>query len=255
MPRNPAPVRPLVKHSKAYDRAINSAYLRPLFNHLREGLAEASALGQVYRAMDAAIEATAVKGVPIALIRKHLARIDAYHKMRVIQSFRAALGVDVSILLADPAIRAFMTVRIEENVALIKTIPPRMHASLRKRITKEFTDRPFDRQAVMRLFRDEYDSSGYNLRRLTRDQASKLSGQLTEQRQRQLGVQGYRWKTAGDKAVRPTHKANNELLFRWADPPVLTGHPGHDVQCRCLALPILLKADRERLKALPKALA
>ena len=40
----------------------------------------------------------------------------------------------------------------------------------------------------MQLVRDEYGSEGYNLRRIVRDQASKLNGGLTELRHRELGI-------------------------------------------------------------------
>ena len=42
-----------------------------------------------------------------------------------------------------------------------------------------FAERPFDRQALSRVLSAEFQSAGYNLRRLTRDQTGKAIGQLT----------------------------------------------------------------------------
>lgn len=254
MPRDPAPVHPRVKDSKAYDADLRAAVLNPLFRDLREGMAEAVALTQVYRAMDAAVEAQAVKGVPIALIRKALSRIDSYHKQRMFKAFRNALGIDIRPLLTDAAIRSFMERRIAENVALIKTIPPRMHESLRKRVTEEFQDRPFDRFRLTNLLREEYKSTGYNLRRIARDQSNKMVGQLSEVRQRGLGIEGYKWLTAGDSRVRATHVANNGNFYRWDAPPP-TGPPGFEIQCRCVAIAAVTKQARERLAEMTQALS
>ena len=76
----------------------------------------------------------------------------------------------------------------------------------------------------------------------------KSIGRLTEIRQRQLGVAGYRWSTSLDERVRDTHAANEGLFFRWDDPPAITGHPGEDIQCRCVGIPTLAPSERNRLK-------
>ena len=248
MARSPGPVRPLRKHERKYDRALRRAVLEPLFRDLREGLADAVSITQVYRAADAAVEAAVVRGVPIELIRKSLASIDTYHRARIIKSFGAALGIDIGYLLTNPQIEMFMRRKIGENVDLISTIPPRMHAGLTRKLQDEFRAAPFDRQRLTRVVREEYGSTGYNLRRIVRDQSTKMTGELTEIRQRQMGVEGYKWSTSSDERVRDAHRANDGKFFRWDNPPAETGHPGADVQCRCVAIPALTRADRERLK-------
>lgn len=74
---------------------------------------------------------------------------------------------------------------------------------------------------------------------IARDQIAKLNASLTKLRQEELGVDSYRWQTSGDERVRPSHKANDGKIFRWDDPPKETGHPGTDINCRCVAIPIL----------------
>ena len=100
-------------------------------------------------------------------------------------------------------------------------------------------DAPFDQQKLRGVLRREYKSSGYNLRRLTRDQTSKLTGQLNQARQTELGIARYRWQTSGDERVRPTHNDNDGQVFAWNSPPPATGHPGEDVQCRCGAIAVI----------------
>ena len=245
--RTPNPIRPLTKHANAYELELRRQVLTPLFRHLRTGLADAAAITQVYRAMDAAVQALSVRGIPIREIRQALSRIDSYHRQRLITSFRAALGVNVGPLLTRSGIDVLLNARIAENVSLIKTIGPRFHASMTLALQREFADAPFDAQRLSRLVNQQYKSTGYNLRRIVRDQNNKLIGQLTEARHKQMGVQGYKWLTAGDERVRDTHADNNGKFFRWDDPPA-TGHPGAEIQCRCVAVAALLKTDRDRLK-------
>jgi len=87
-------------------------------------------------------------------------------------------------------------------------------------------------------------SFGITHRRATliaRDQTTKLNASLTRLRQQEVGVEEYIWQTSGDERVRATHKHNDGKVFRWDTPPKITGHPGNDVNCRCVARPVLDK--------------
>lgn len=86
------------------------------------------------------------------------------------------------------------------------------------------------------------NSFGITARRaklIARDQTTKLNASLTKLRQQEVGVEEYVWQTSGDERVRPTHRENDGKTFRWDKPPAKTGHPGSDVNCRCVALPVL----------------
>jgi SPP1 gp7 family putative phage head morphogenesis protein len=78
-------------------------------------------------------------------------------------------------------------------------------------------------------------------RTIARDQTSKLNASLTRLRQMEIGVEEYIWETSNDERVRATHKANQGKKFRWDTPPPITGHPSHDINCRCVASPVLDK--------------
>ena len=164
------------------------------------------------------------------------------------KAFRSALNVDIRPYLAQAPVQAHMTQALATNVELIKTIPPRLHESLRRRIAEAFLDEPFNQQRLSQLLAQEYKSSGYNLRRLTRDITQKANADLNQLRQQQVGVTHYIWRTSEDERVRPTHEENNGKEFAWASPPLATGHPGNDVQCRCSSEPQIDSANRARLK-------
>lgn len=252
MPRKPGPVRPRRKDERDYERELRAMLNDVLFLPAEQRLAAVEAVRQAYDVLDEIVEpldADPADWLDVAVIQRNLDTLKGYHKARLIQTFRSALGVDIRPVLTEPQIRTFMAQKVADNVDLIKTIPRRFHASLRERLEQELVDAPFDKQRLTQLLQKEFKSSGYNLRRIARDQTSKTIGGLTEIRHRQLGIEGYEWVTSQDERVRPTHVANSGQMFSWASPPIDTGHPGQDIQCRCVAVPVILQRDRERLQA------
>ena len=221
--------------------------LNPLFGRVRGQLETVANYRAAIARLDAGVVGAALSGPPSAEVAAFMYKLEGYHRARLIKAFYSALQVDVRLFLVNPPVHVFLTAKITENVELIRTIPARMHESLKQKFVAELDKAPFNRARVTELLRKEYRSSGYNVRRIARDQTTKTIGQLTEIRQRQLGVDAYRWSTAGDERVREEHNANENLVFKWDSPPIGTGHPGSDIQCRCVAFPLVTAADRERL--------
>jgi len=102
---------------------------------------------------------------------------------------------------------------------------------------------------------------------IARDQVSKLNGELTEARQKALGLEYYTWRANTDGRTRgdpngkypdanPSHWVLNGMLCKWDDDSVYSddngetwkdrseidgfiGHPGEDFDCRCYAEAVL----------------
>lgn len=236
----PAPIRPRRVDERRYLSALRSL-LDPTLIGLRSRLAVADGYVEALRIL---------ANTPIApgeripnLAREQIEAIDVYHRTRTLSTFANALGIDIRPLLSSASVRMFIAERIVENVALIRTIEPRYHEMLRRHIVELQMEAPFDRQALRRVLARDYRSTGRNLRRLTRDQNNKMVGQLTEIRQRQIGVKEYIWRTSEDERVRPTHREKNGRRFLWTEPPPDTGHPGQDIQCRCVAQAVVVMAS------------
>ena len=241
MPRPVNPVNPRRLDERLYDKSLRRAVLAPLMAQLRNGLSEASAASLALEIIDGVFRGWHTGGLVEDEVAAHAARLSGYHKRRLIQTFRAALGVDIRPVLADSAIEPLMTAWRRENVSLIRTIPERFHESLHRRVGETFAQRPFDQQALSKVLNREFKVTGSNLRRLTRDQTSKAVGQLTQARHQQLGIQEYTWRTAQDERVRPTHQVLDGTPQRWNSPPSV-GHPGQDIQCRCVPIPLIPEA-------------
>lgn len=230
-------VRPRVKDERAYYGRLRRGLLDPLLDELNARFRFATSAAALQVALQDPLPG--FEDLISQAARRSLTDMDAYHRAKLVSQFVSATRIDIGPVLQDAVVRPFLEARIRENVDLVKTVPRRLHVRLRERVGETFADAPFDREALRRVLRDEFRSSGYNLRRLTRDQNNKLVGQLSEVRQSQLGIQSYTWRTSQDERVRESHRSKNGQEFEWARPPSDTGHPGADIQCRCVASPVL----------------
>lgn len=162
------------------------------------------------------------------------------------RAFRAiaekAMGVDLRAIISEQAVAPVIGAVVEENVALIKTIPQEYHDRVIEALRAGFATGS-DSHSIRRAVLDIGLSSFKRARLIARDQTAKLNTRLNQERQRAVGVERYQWRTSQDARVRPSHEANEGKVFRWDNPPAETGHPGTDVQCRCTARPVLFEID------------
>jgi SPP1 gp7 family putative phage head morphogenesis protein len=78
---------------------------------------------------------------------------------------------------------------------------------------------------------------------IARDQTLKLNGQVNQYRQQAAGVDAYIWSGSLDERERETHLAHEGEKIAWVNAPADTGHPGQDIQCRCVAMPVIAELD------------
>ncbi len=74
---------------------------------------------------------------------------------------------------------------------------------------------------------------------IARDQVATLNSQLTKVRHKEVGINKYIWSTSLDERVRDSHLEKEGEVFSWNSPPADTGHPGEDINCRCVAIPVI----------------
>ena len=173
--------------------------------------------------------------------RNSITRGAKFQRAKWVSQINKLAGIDVRSILRDKNIEALLLEKIEENVQLIKTLQPQYLEQVREAVT-EGIRRGDDFFSIReRLNQLESTNVKYRPQLIARDQMSKLTGDLNMFRQRDIGIREYIWRTVGDSAVRPSHKANNGKTFSWGAPPPQTGHPGHDINCRCVAEPVFDK--------------
>lgn len=192
------------------------------------------------RWMRRALKALVNRKTLAPLLRKHALAFDRWvtrDVKRVLKSDANAFGLPDRSLLLSWA---------QENVALIESGINGPSDGVRlKALADDVADVLVEaftlgvrRGRLAQLLVERFEVSDSRAKLIARDQSTKLTGQLAEQKQTEAGVEEYVWVTEGDDKVRPEHAALNGTTQRWDDPPP-PGHPGTDVLCRCRARPVL----------------
>lgn len=192
-------------------------------------------------------------------------KMDDSTKSRLQDSIRDAVGIDFIQLTQTEGLTDALKSSIFENTRLIKSIPEQYLGKIEE-IINQNSIKGGATESMIDAIRGTYNTSVSRARLIARDQSNKLNGTLTRERQTSIGVRAYRWRTVGDGNVRETHKERNGKVYAWkledvgkrlADgtrllnpgfTPNDIGHPGDDIQCRCIAEPVL-ELDRMGLVA------
>lgn len=223
-----------MRYLRARNRRVRAALLEAAGLSIKGGVVRMDAEqveGQVLDRLRAAIASlrlrvSALGDIDAAQLAELAAATDEMATARFAASMRAAITLDWrDIGLADAQLRAW----VRENVALIKTIDERYFADVEAVTQQALLSGRNTRDLAADLGR-RFEVSDSRAELIARDQIAKLNGAITEHRQRQYGVDRYRWSTSGDERVRPSHEALDGQVFTWDAPPSV-GHPGQDFQC------------------------
>ena len=151
----------------------------------------------------------------------------------------AALDAGATIKLPTGTRRVASTLEawVGANSKLIKNVPDQTWREVEAVVRKGFRE-GLRHEVVAKQLLERGLVAESRARLIARDQIGKLTGQLTEARNRDLGITSYTWRTVGDDRVRPSHRALNGQVFEWSDPPA-EGHPGQPINCRCSAIPVV----------------
>jgi SPP1 gp7 family putative phage head morphogenesis protein len=162
--------------------------------------------------------------------------IAKFNKQQFEKTNRSIFGID--IFVDEPWLVDQLKLFASQNAQLIQSLPnqelERVAGDIERGLQQgvRFTD-------IAKTMQKSFDITHRRATLIARDQTTKLNASLTRLRQEEVGVTEYIWQTSGDERVRPTHKQNDGKKFRWDTPPKVTGHPGNDVNCRCVARPVL----------------
>jgi SPP1 gp7 family putative phage head morphogenesis protein len=166
--------------------------------------------------------------------------IDRFNKRQAEKMNHSIFGFD--LFVDEPWLKDQLTLFSSQNAQLIEKLSSdemdRVSGIVERGLQQglRFTE-------IVEPIQKSFGISHRHARLIARDQTSKLNASLTKLRQEEVGITRYRWQTSGDERVRPTHKANDGKIFEWDKPPPITGHPSHDVNCRCVAIPIFEDLD------------
>lgn len=160
-----------------------------------------------------------------------------FNMVELQKTFRHVFGVN--IFQQEPWLSARLGLFTQQNVDLIGNITDKALNDVKGIVTRGFASGANLTDMTKELQNRVTVVTKNRAKLIARDQVSKLNGQLTQARQTQNGISKYQWVTAGDERVRPTHAAHEGKIYSWNNPPADTGNPGEDINCRCVAIPII----------------
>jgi SPP1 gp7 family putative phage head morphogenesis protein len=137
----------------------------------------------------------------------------------------------------------------ERNAQLIRSVPVDVGRLITERAAKLRLEgaRPAEIERDIRQWAPELAKS--RIRLIARTEIAKAGSNLTQARAEAIDLHWYQWQTSEDQRVRPSHRAMNQVLVNWNDPPspeALVGerntlgkyHCSCCPNCRCSPLPV-----------------
>lgn len=179
------------------------------------------------------------------LARQTVSMAESESTNAFLKSVNEAVGVDMSPMLDREGMREYLDVAAHNNAELIKSVPQDYLKGVEEAVMGGIRAG----EAPTTIARNIQHQTGINQRRarfIARDQTAKLTGEITERRQKQAGIKYFRWSTSGDSRVGDDHRAAARRdvgygpgIYRWDQPPK-EGIPGRATRpnCRCTAIPV-----------------
>lgn len=172
--------------------------------------------------------------VPIAT--KYGAATSDFQRAQLAKQARAAVSIDVRKLSGvDRNVPRQIAQFAQTNADLITGLGQRMAEDIAK-VVEEGVVSGSRWETIAKRLEHVGGVTESRAALIARDQVGKLYGDINKQRQENLGVTRYVWRTVRDNRVREEHEALDGDSFEWSSPPP-DGHPGEAVNCRCYADP------------------
>ena len=176
-----------------------------------------------------------------------VSRGDAQNQAEVSTNIKNQTGVDLAGYLRNsPNITEKVNAMTTANVQLIKSIRSQYLDKVQNAVTQAVVNGALNKDLVQQI-KDIGKTTEKRAIFIARDQSSKLNATLTQARHEDVGVTKYMWSTSGDERVRDSHAEKDGQVFEYANPPADTGNPGHDVNCRCVAIAVFDEVQEKQI--------
>lgn len=159
---------------------------------------------------------------------------------------------DFAITKQTQEIKNQLTAIYERNLALIKTIPTDTIERYKQSLLNSVDN--LDQEAIIKQAREISNISQRRAKTIARDQTAKAVAGYNQARVQQLNFEYYQWQTAEDERVstgKGGHKQLNGRIYKYSEPTAIIdtkgtrGSVGQRVNCRCIALPVIIEPNQQ----------
>ena len=157
-------------------------------------------------------------------------------------------GFGIEVFNGNSAkLNAYLEAATIQNANLIKSIPRQYLEDVSNTVFAGMRAGVLPR-AIAKELAEKFGVAERRAKFIARDQAAKVNGEITKQRQLDAGFEYFFWQDADDSRVRHRHRqiANAETpygkgVYKWSDLPLSDDgtpiQPGQDFRCRCVSIP------------------
>lgn len=154
-------------------------------------------------------------------------QVSDYNKEDVSRVIRSVIGVDV--LTSEPWLQNQIQWFITTNRKLIKDLPTKATFQI-EQIAQKGLAQGKTASDIGEEISKQFGIAERRAELIARDQVGTFNAELTQLRQREVGVEKFIWRTAMDERVRPEHAEREGETYEWANPP--DGEiPGGPINC------------------------
>lgn len=171
-------------------------------------------------------------------------RVEDVHRGKWVRNILSATSIDLSTILNPLDVEDTVEAAIEWNVALVRDVSEEARRRIETSVFTGFQQRKAARE-VAKEIREATGMARARSIRIAADQTVKLGSKLNEARQRQAGLDHFKWRHSGKAHPRPEHVKRDGKVFRWDDPAIKDDLPGYAPFCGCTGQGVLVFGDEK----------
>ncbi|MFL1549750.1 minor capsid protein [Pseudomonas sp. D47] len=172
------------------------------------------------------------------------------------RDLKKSAGIDV--FSGSKTMQDYLHASAQQNAQLIKSIPAKHLEEVQTLVMANMRSgmRP---SYIEKALQEQFGVTQRRAKMISRDQTSKIQGELNRKQQQNAGFSYFRWLTSNDQRVRHDHEVfENRItkygkgVYAWSDLPLEKGvpvSPGSPINCRCTAIPVSereVKSNQEK---------
>jgi len=167
-----------------------------------------------------------------AISRKYPYQVNIFNETEFRKNSKSVVGVE--LYKSEPWLRQLSQSWISQNVELIKSIEDQFFSQIGIVVQNAVESGESTAKLAERI--EKIGSvSEKRAMVIARDQIGKLNGKISRNRAQSTGMEYFIWRTAGDEAVRDSHRELEGKRFSWKKGA--NGlFPGQEIQCRCVGV-------------------
>lgn len=170
-------------------------------------------------------------------LRRWALRVEEWHRGKWVRAVLAGVEVDLDLIIGAADVRETLEAFLVRNTSLVRDINEQARGRIADAVLRGFQRRSPIAE-VAKEIREAGALAGKRARRVAADQTVKLSSALDRERQRQAGLDHWKWRHSHKLHPRPEHVARDGKVY--TDETAPEDEPGELPFCGCVRQGVLV---------------